>query len=98
MEPGFASHFAREWVESWNAHDLSRILDHYEDDFEMSSPLIVTIANEPSGRLKGKALVGAYWTKALARVPDLHFELLVALAGVNSVTVHYRSRHRGLAA
>lgn len=36
----FADHFAIEWIASWNAHDLPRILSHYADDFEMSSPYI----------------------------------------------------------
>jgi ketosteroid isomerase-like protein len=40
MKPGFAERFAKEWVAAWNAHDLDRVLSHYEDDFEMPSPII----------------------------------------------------------
>ena len=94
MEKGFAERFAREWVAAWNSHDLDRILAHYDDDFEMSSPIITTLVGEPSGRLRGKTTVGAYWAKALRSVPNLRFELLAALAGVNSVTVYYRG-HKG---
>jgi len=97
MDKGFAERFANEWIAAWNSHDLDRILAHYADDFEMSSPLIRTIAGEPSGKLRGKAAVGAYWANALAKVPDLRFELVQALAGVDSVTVYYKS-HRGLCA
>jgi ketosteroid isomerase-like protein len=97
MEKGFSERFAKEWVAAWNSHDLERILSHYDDDFEMSSPIIITLVGEPSGRLRGKKAVGAYWAKALQSVPDLRFELLAALAGVNSVTVYYRG-HRGLSA
>ena len=97
MEKGYAERFAREWIAAWNAHDLDRILSHYEDDFEMSSPVIRVLAGEPSGTLRGKAAVGAYWAKALENVPDLRFELLTALAGVDSVTVYYKG-HRGLSA
>jgi len=97
MEKGFAERFAKEWVAAWNFHDLERILAHYDDDFEMSSPIITTLVGEPSGRLRGKKAVGAYWAKALQSIPDLRFELLAALAGVDSVTVYYRG-HRGLAA
>ena len=75
ITPEFAQRFADEWIAAWNAHDLERILAHYEDDFEMSSPVIVAIGGEPSGRLRGKAAVGAYWSAALKRMPDLHFEL-----------------------
>jgi hypothetical protein len=85
MQKGFAERFAREWVEAWNAHDLERVLSHYEDDFEMSSPIIVTMMGEPSGKLKGKAAVGAYWAKALKLLPQLRFELVAVLAGADSV-------------
>jgi len=97
MEKGFAERFAKEWVAAWNSHDLERVLEHYEDDFEMSSPIIVTLMGEPSGKLKGKAAVGAYWAKALKALPGLRFELLAALAGTDSVTVYCRG-HRGLTA
>lgn len=97
MEPGFARRFADEWIAAWNSHDLERILAHYEDNFEMSSPIIATLAGEPSGKLQGKAAIGAYWSKALKNAPDLRFELLTALTGVDSVTVYYRG-HRGLSA
>ena len=93
----FAEKFSKEWIESWNSHDMKRILLHYTDDFEMSSPLIPQIAGEPSGRLKGKKAVGAYWTAALQRVPNLHFELIQTLIGADSVTIYYRG-HRGLVA
>ena len=58
MQKGFAERFAKEWVAAWNSHDLERVLEHYEDDFEMSSPIIVTMMGEASGKLKGKAAVG----------------------------------------
>jgi ketosteroid isomerase-like protein len=93
----FAHTFAKHWVDAWNAHDLPGILSHYTDDFQMSSPYIAQIANEPSGTLKGKDRVAAYWSTALERMPTLRFELLQALVGVDSVTIYYRGV-RGLAA
>jgi ketosteroid isomerase-like protein len=67
----FADHFAAEWIEAWNNHDLNKILSHYSEDFEMSSPYIAQIAGEASGTLKGKVAVSAYWAKALAsRMPS----------------------------
>lgn len=97
MTNDFAQHFAAEWIEAWNNHDLDKILSHYADDFEMSSPYITQIAGESSGILKGKVQVAAYWAQALKRMPDLHFELLNVLAGVNSLTLYYQGV-RGLAA
>ena len=40
MTKDFAIRFAGEWIAAWNAHDLGRILSHYTEDFEMSSPVI----------------------------------------------------------
>ncbi len=85
----FAEHFAAEWVEAWNSRDLERILAHYSDDFEMSSPVITQITGEPSGKLKGKQAVGAYWARALELIPTLRFELSEVLVGVDSVTLCY---------
>lgn len=93
----FAEHFARDWIEAWNSHDLDRILSHYSDDFDMSSPYIAQIANEPSGTLRGKAAVGAYWALALQRMPTLRFEHIQTFTGADSVTIYYRGA-RGLAA
>lgn len=93
----FADGFAREWIEAWNSHNLDRILARYTDDFEMRSPVIVRVADEPSGRLQGKKAVGAYWAKALAANPGLHFELITTLRGTSSIVIYYRGV-RGLAA
>jgi hypothetical protein len=86
-----ARKFAEEWIAAWNGHDLERVLSHYTEDFEMSSPFIAAFAGEPSGTLKGKARVGAYWKNALERLPDLQFELLQVFTGVTTVTIYYRA-------
>jgi ketosteroid isomerase-like protein len=97
MEKELAERFARQWIAAWNSHDLDRILAHYEDDFEMHSPYVALLGGEPSGKLKGKAAVRAYWTRALQAIPDLRFELVQVLTGADSVTIYYKG-HRGHAA
>ncbi|WP_031436314.1 nuclear transport factor 2 family protein [Methylobacter tundripaludum] len=98
MENTFAEHFANDWIDSWNSHDLQRILHHYDDDFEMSSPKIIQLANEPTGTLRGKVAVEVYWAKALQLTPDLHFKLITILVGVNSITLYYQGAQGRLAA
>lgn len=90
MNQQAAEEFAKDWLEAWNAHDLARVLAHYTDDFEMSSPVITQVTGQPEGRLQGKAAVGAYWAQALARFPALHFEPICTLPGVDSVVILYR--------
>ncbi len=85
----FAADFANDWIESWNAHDLERILAHYSDDFVMSSPKIAEIAKEPSGVLQGKAAVAAYWQRALELQPQLKFTLIGVFVGADSLIIHY---------
>jgi ketosteroid isomerase-like protein len=94
----WAKHFAADWIEAWNSHDLDKILAHYADDFEMTSPLIIQRTSEASGTLKGKAAIRAYWEISLAAVPPLKFDLMQILIGVNSITLYYRRASGQLAA
>jgi hypothetical protein len=63
----------------------------------MSSPVIIQVAGEPSGTLKGKDAVGAYWVNALSLIPDLRFELVATMIGVNSITLYYKGARDRLA-
>lgn len=87
-----ADHFADDWIDAWNAHDLPRVLAHYDSDFEMASPRIVDIAGEPSGVLRGKARVEEYWATALRAIPDLRFEKLGVFVGARTIAIHYRNQ------
>ncbi|MDQ6695499.1 MAG: nuclear transport factor 2 family protein [Chloroflexota bacterium] len=89
IDHAFAEQFASSWIEAWNDHDMTRILAHYTEDSELSTPFISRVASEPSGMLKGKDRISAYWLKGLQRAPDLHFELHLMLIGVNSITLYF---------
>jgi hypothetical protein len=91
MQQADAEKFAAEWIAAWNAHDLEKILIHYEDAFEMTSPAIQSLAGQTSGRLVGKKSVREYWAAALQKYPDLKFTMLHVLAGVNTTTIVYHS-------
>ena len=98
IDPSFAESFAAGWIRAWNAHDLDRVMSHYADDLEMSSPIINQIAGEPSGRLRGRDSVRAYWTRALKLIPNLKLELISVLTGIDSITLFYIGAHGRLAA
>lgn len=83
--------FAQEWLGAWNSHDLPRILSHYRDDFEMSSPLIVQRGFSPDGVLRGKASIADYWRVGLAARPPLRFELIEVFRGAGMICLLYRS-------
>jgi hypothetical protein len=91
-----ALRFAGEWAAVRNTHDRDRILAHYRDDFEMTSPFIVKRMGQPTGTLRGKEQVGAYWRRALDRIPDLHFKVLPATgSGTPAATPTPSSRTTG---
>ena len=98
LEPAWARAFAREWIAAWNAHDLERILSHYAEDFEMSSPLIVERLGDPHGVVRGKKQVGEYWRPSLCLDPPLRFELLDVLVGMDQLTIYYRNVGRRVVA
>jgi hypothetical protein len=79
------------WSRAWNTHDLEAILSHYADDVEFVSPFIVKLLDDPSGTVRGKAALGAYFARALATYPDLHFEPIAVLTSVGSLVHYYRS-------
>ncbi len=58
----------------------------------MSSPLIQTVVKEPSGCLVGRENVGNYWKKGLEGQPDLRFDLIQILIGVDSITLYYKNQ------
>ncbi|GLH74161.1 hypothetical protein GETHLI_26630 [Geothrix limicola] len=88
--------FSRHWLAAWNAHDVEAVLEHFEEDVVFTSPVATQLLGGSDGVIRGKAALRDYWTRALARIPDLHFELLGVYAGVHSLVLHYRNQKGGL--
>ena len=86
-----AHKFAKDWIESWNSHNMDDILSHYSDEIEITTPMIKLAGGIESGSLKGKEKVRDYWKKALEKIPDLKFELYEVTSGINSVALFYKS-------
>jgi len=93
-----ARQFGDEWVRAWNAHDLEQILTHYAQEVQFTSPFIVKLLGQPRGTIVGKDYLRVYFEKGLDAYPELRFELINVLVGVESVTVYYRSVGSMLAA
>lgn len=89
IDPDWAKAFAHDWIDSWNSHDMDRILSHYADEFEMSSPLIGERLGDPSGKCKGEQALRAYWQPSLTADPPLEFKLIDVLVGIDSITLYY---------
>ena len=89
IDRAWANKFAKEWIDAWNSHDLDRILSHYAEDFEMSSPLIIERNINLSGVLRGKTAIREYWAIGLAAVPPIQFELIDVHLGINAIGILY---------
>ncbi|HVZ84640.1 MAG TPA: nuclear transport factor 2 family protein [Terracidiphilus sp.] len=87
-----AIHLAQEWIAAWNAHDLDRILDHYDDAVEITSPAAARLLGLPHGRVTGKASLRAYFEKGLAAFPELRFSLRDVLWGISSIVLYYTNQ------
>jgi hypothetical protein len=91
MTEAEAQEFALEWIAAWNSHDLDRILRHYTEDVEVTSPLVETVLGPGRTTVRGKPALREYWGAALDRYPELRFQLFRAYAGPHSLILHYQS-------
>jgi len=95
LDAAFASAFAADWVDSWNSHDLERVLAHYTDDFSMSSLRISFLGFDESGTLHGKDAVREYWAPSLGENSQVDFQLITTLLAPDSITIYYRATRGG---
>jgi ketosteroid isomerase-like protein len=56
-----ARNLATHRLQAWNSHDLAEIMSHYAEDVVLVSPVAARILNDPSGTVKGKDAVRAYY-------------------------------------
>ena len=91
MTPDEASAFANEWVDAFNTHDLKRILDHYHEDVELTSPVYLRATDGESGTLRGREALQRYFARGIGMYPNLQFTLIEAFAGIGSVSVRYHT-------
>jgi hypothetical protein len=82
---------AQEWIAAWNAHDLARILAHYADDVELTSPFVAKLTSRTDGVVRGQAALREYFARGLEAYPALRFDFIRLYPGVRSCVVEYRS-------
>src|SRR2546428_4522717 len=87
-----AHRFAEHWIAAWNAHDLDRIMSHYEAEEELISPVAAQLVNAPEGRVAGKINFIADFQKGVAAYPELHFELRDVMGGEKNNDLYYANQ------
>lgn len=93
-DPVFAQSFAEEWLAAWNSHDLDRILAHYDDEVILASPVAQKLLNN-DGNVRGKSALRDYFQRGLTAYPNLAFELIDVLSGLETIVLYYRNNVRG---
>lgn len=93
-----AAKFVTEWIDAFNAHDLEKILHHYDDAIEFYSPFIPLLKFNEEGLIRNKKELAIYFAAGLAAYPDLHFKLHNYFTGINTVVIYYTSVNGRLAA
>ncbi|MET0551669.1 MAG: nuclear transport factor 2 family protein [Vicinamibacteria bacterium] len=65
--------FADRWAEAWNHRDVERVLEHFHEDVEFTSPTALSVTGVAT--VRGRTALRAYWTKALALLTSLRFTI-----------------------
>lgn len=81
--------FATHWIKAWNSHDLDEIMSHYASDVVLVSPAAAKILNDPSGTVRGKEALCAYFEAGIKTYPSLTFELIDVMWGLSSIVLYY---------
>jgi len=89
-----AAEFAARWERDWNAHDVDALLAHFAEDVVFTSPVAAQLLPDCDGTIRGRAALRAYWSHALALLPDLRFTVEAVFTGLDTIAIHYRN-HAG---
>lgn len=68
-----ATRLAQAWIAAWNRRDLEAVLALFAEDAAFVSPKAETFVGR--ARVEGKPALRDYWTRALAAIPRLEFQL-----------------------
>ena len=98
MEHAWAKAFVEDWLVRWNEHDLDGLLAHFAEDVVFTSPVAAAVlgGDGVDGTVRGKQALREYWTKGLAAIPDLRFEVVGHYVGVDHLVIHYRNQKGNL--
>ena len=87
-----ATTLANHWIASWNSHDLTAIMSHYDDAVELTSPVAARLLGT-NGKVASKQNLEAYFRRGLEAYPNLRFDLSDVLWGLHSVVLYYTNQN-----
>ncbi len=87
--------FARQWAEAWNRRDVEAVLAHFHEDALFTSPVAQQVGYR-TGVIEGKAELRRYWVTALAKNPDLRFEVTRVFVGLDVLVIEFLNQSGAL--
>jgi len=69
-------------------------LDHYDDDVILTSPVARKLLNS-DGTVHGKTALRDYFLRGLQAYPDVRFDLIDVLWGIETIILLYSNNVRG---
>ena len=91
IAPKEARQYAEQWIDSWNSHDIDRIMSFYADSICHITPKLTMLFGSASHAIKDKQALRDYFTSTLKRSPELHFTLRDVFAGAESIVICFDS-------
>jgi hypothetical protein len=85
--------FAHDWLRAWNSHDLEAIMSHYAPEVTLTSPIAAKLLNDPLGVVSGQSALRSYFARGLEAYPDLAFELLDVMWGLQTIVLYYKNQN-----
>lgn len=77
------------WFEAFNAKDLEKLLDLYDEDAQHYSPKLKIRQPETKGLIEGKEALRSWWQEAFERLPSLHYKVTSLTANSDCVFMEY---------
>jgi ketosteroid isomerase-like protein len=85
--------YAENWIANWNRRDVEAVLSQFSSEVVFTSPRAVPIMG--TARLEGKANLAEYWTRAIAAIGTIHFELDYVVSGGARIAIVYTAEIDG---
>jgi len=86
---------AKHWCDAWTRGDLDAVMEHYADNVRLSSPTVIKRLGIKSGWIGGKDKVREHFPVGI-QAPNLRFEFVDVLLGVDGMSVVYRRENGAL--
>jgi predicted SnoaL-like aldol condensation-catalyzing enzyme len=77
------------WFETFNAHNLEKLLSLYDDEAQHYSPKLKIHHPETNGLVIGKEALRTWWKEAFDRLPSLHYKVTSLTSNSDRVFMEY---------